>query len=455
MRSRLRLHVAVVLLSLGRAAFAQDARVTVRGVAYDSLRAAPLGSAMITLSGQAGPRSTTADPRGRFEFDSVAPGRYTLSMLHDVLDTIGLSGIQSRITVTDGRAEVRIAVPSFATIWKAACGDRRAPRDSGIVFGVVRSAMDRSPVPEAFVQLMWLDVQARGVRGVRGVHLRRYRQLTRSVSTGAYGLCGVPSDAGVRLQAATDSAASGAIDVPFSDLRVRRMDVVIGPSTADSLNRGSVAGFISDTGGKPYPNARIRVDGAREAVTGDDGRFRVSAVPLGTRQVDVVAIGVAPEQMTVDVMAGDTAFVLAQLKRVTLLDVIRVTASRQYRAFVADLEDRKKSGLGYVRDSSEIGGWGTIQGVFSQFPSTEVRPMGRGAISDYLILLPGRLDAKCVATLWLDGRRAQYEELSMLRPDDFAAVEVYPRYMTVPAQFQRATDDCGAAVIWTKRGLPR
>jgi hypothetical protein len=111
--------------------------------------------------------------------------------------------------------------------------------------------------------------------------------------------------------------------------------------------------------------------------------------------------------------------------------------------------------MGYIRDSTELGGWGTIQGAFATFPSTLVVPTSKAAISDYVVTLPGKLGKRCVATLWLDGRRGAYEELSMLRPDDFAAVEVYPRDILVPMKFASVNSDCGAVIIWTKRGLPR
>jgi len=443
--------LAVGLVCVAQTVAAQAAPVALRGVAYDSLRSAPLADAAITLVGGGTPRLATTDSRGRFRFDSVAPGPYTLHMLHAVLDSIGFSGIQTRVAITDGSAEARLAIPSFATIWKATCGDRPAPRDSAIVFGSVRFATDRSPATDATVLLTWLDLEKFGRRTVQP---RRFLQETKATPSGTYGICGVPEEFGLRLIAGNDTAASGVVDVLLGGLRVRRVDVLIA-SVTDTVTRGAVTGFITDSAGNPFPNARVRVDGAPEARTADDGRFRVASAPLGTRRLEVNAIGVAPVETTVDVVATDTLVFLAQLKRVTILDVIRVTASRQYRAFVADLEDRRKAGIGYFRDSTEVGGWGTLMGVFNGFPSTEVRQMGRGAIGEMVVLLPGKLGGRCVATVWIDNRPTDYSELSMLRPEDFAVVEVYPRAILVPLKFQRVNSDCGVVVVWTKRGLPR
>ena len=95
---------------------AQQPLVTVRGLAYDSLRAEPLGGAVIAVSGAA--RPTVTDRRGRFEIDSLLPGSHTFTMHHDALDSLGLTGVSARVEVTDGRSEIRLSVPSLATFFQ-------------------------------------------------------------------------------------------------------------------------------------------------------------------------------------------------------------------------------------------------------------------------------------------------------------------------------------------------
>jgi len=93
---------AVALLAVlfgARLTRAQDAGfVSVRGVAWDSLRSGPLGGAFIGIAGTT--RSATTDARGRFRFDSVAPGTHTFTMQHDVLDSIGFTGRSVRVAVS-------------------------------------------------------------------------------------------------------------------------------------------------------------------------------------------------------------------------------------------------------------------------------------------------------------------------------------------------------------------
>src|SRR3954470_21772330 len=86
---------------------AQTVRVT--GATFDSLSGRPLAAAFLTL----GSKSTMADSTGRFSFDSVVPGTYRLTMQHDVLDSLGLSGIALTVPVTEGMQPIRVATPSI------------------------------------------------------------------------------------------------------------------------------------------------------------------------------------------------------------------------------------------------------------------------------------------------------------------------------------------------------
>lgn len=91
-----------------------SAPVVLRGVAWDSLRHAPLVGAFITLDGTS--RSATSDNTGRFQFDSVARGTYSVTMQHDVLDSLGLFGITKSIVVASEEQLVTTSVPSFSTL---------------------------------------------------------------------------------------------------------------------------------------------------------------------------------------------------------------------------------------------------------------------------------------------------------------------------------------------------
>ena len=80
--------------------------------------------------------------------------------------------------MTDDPKEVRLSIPSFATLWRTACGGRPPPRDSGLVFGTIRDVATGKPVGEAFVDLTWRQVSYEKGRGIRQ---RSHRGATQSI----------------------------------------------------------------------------------------------------------------------------------------------------------------------------------------------------------------------------------------------------------------------------------
>ncbi|MEP6494408.1 MAG: carboxypeptidase regulatory-like domain-containing protein [bacterium] len=424
---------------------APGSSVAVHGVAYDSLRGEPLGDAFVAIAGLG--MSTTSDSHGRFAFDGVPPGTYTFNMQHAVLDSLGLSGIATRSTVTDGHDEIRISVPSFATFWHRACSTAgQPPKDTGFVYGVVRDAAHDAPVANATVEVTWVDVSA---SKATGIHQRRYRSQTRTDSNGSYGVCGVPASVDVRVQASSDSAASGLIDLPPRDIRVQRRDLVIGGAEAsDTTRRGTIVGTVTDIAGHAFPNVRLVMDEVPEVRSGADGRFTIRNVPAGTRQVEVLSVGMSPVIATVDVIARDSALLTIQLRKVTTLDAMRVTASSRQLKFQREFAERRRLG-GYSLDSTSLAGRGTMSAALSGFPSTQVQSNNYGKIMAIIVGTP-----PCRAVLWIDGfRQVDVDMLTSFHPDELAVVEVYPNAMAVPAEFMTAGSRCGAVAIWTKREL--
>jgi len=152
----------------------------------------------------------------------------------------------------------------------------------------------------------------------------------------------------------------------------------------------------------------------------------------------------------VDVGPVDTATVFARMRKITTLDVVRVTASPAMRRLVRDLDERRASGFGYMRDSTQIATHGSMFSVLFEFPNVQVNR--RGAAGEFVVTMPGTGAARCLANVVIDGQRSDYQELNFLRPADIAVLEVYPRRMSLPMQFVRF-DDCGAIVVWTKWAL--
>jgi len=66
--------------------------------------------------------------------------------------------------------------------------------------------------------------------------------------------------------------------------------------------------------------------------------------------------------------------------------------------------------------------------------------------------------AGCV-NVYVDGSRWQQMEAgdldSFVRPQDVAAIEVYPGGGSMPVEFQSTGGDCAAVVVWTKLNVNR
>ena len=439
--------VGVVGIAPPRQVAAQSvAPVVVRGVAYDSLRGAPLSDALVSILGTA--RSTTTDSHGRFHFDSVAPGTHTFAVQHVVLDSIGFTGIAARAVVTDGQDEVRVAVPSFASLWRSVCRGA-VPRDSGFVYGTVRDAVTGDPIRGAVVDLTWLDLT---VDGKTRVSQTTWRGQARSDSNGGYSVCGLPVHVTIRARASTDSASSGLIDLIGRGARVQRRDFNMMTTDSAAAARGIVAGTVTDTAGRAFPDARVIVDGAPETRTAADGRFTVRGVPAGTRQVEVLAIGMSPVITPLDVVPNETTSFVAALRRINALDVVRVIGSRNAKFRVTEFEARRRANAGYIRDSSQIVGHGTMASTFGGFPGMHVE-RGTNGSNSFFLSMEGGARGRCVPNLWVDDvPQRDNDVLNFLRPSEIAALEIYPRVFTAPTRYM-GSNMCGSVVVWTKREL--
>jgi protocatechuate 3,4-dioxygenase beta subunit len=413
---------------------------SVRGVAFDSLRGVPLRRALVTISGSSA--QATTDALGRFSLDSVAPGPHIINAQHPAIDSIGLSGIAARVTVAGVETTANLAIPSFSTLWRTACGNTPVPATGGFVYGTVRDASGLAPVSDAAVDVSWIDLSATKV----SVSQKRWRGQALTDSTGSYAVCGLPAADGLRMQAGSDIGVSGIVNVFPTSLRIQRRDFLLGPaSDSDLTRRSTITGRVMDENGDPLTDARVLVDEFGEVRSAADGSVLLRSVPAGTRQVDVRAIGRMPVSIVLELTAGDTASFTASMRRVTTLDVVRVTGTRRQRVLVEAFEKRRTSGFGVVLDSADLSMRGRLWSAFEGFPSVEVRVRS----GDFTLLFPGAQGGRCAPSIFIDGRKSDIMELNMLRIGELAAVEVYTHRMSTPAEFL-TNERCGSVAVWTK-----
>ena len=447
---RLRVPTAV-LATIGALALAVPARaqraVTVRGVAFDSLRGIPITDALVAVIGM--DTAVTTDERGRFAIDSVPVGTRTFIMQHPTLDSIGFRGFSRRFAIGDGQQEIRLALPSFTTLWKAVCGGE-PPSDSGFIYGTISHVASKSPVARARVNVSWIVTTYDKARGVRQ---RRVYGEALTDANGNYAVCGVPAAHWIKVDADAPPAA-GQADVPPAELRVVRRDLLIGPDlTKDSTSRGTILGLLVDQDGVPYSEARVLLDDSTEVRSRGDGEFSFRDIRAGTRQLEIMSIGMAPIVTTVDVHPGDSVSVRYTMRRVTALDVVHVTASRRGRKIAEGLEDRRRRGLGMQMDMTQLQAHTSFRTVLNEFPG--IRVVHNGA--DYTIYVSDGRGGQCPPEVWVDGGREALASLTLIYPRNVTAVEYYPRANMVPLEFRRNERlmTCGAILVWTNWALSR
>lgn len=413
-------------------------RMTLHGFAYDSLGKRALTSALIGIAG--GPRSTITDSAGFFSFEGLTPGVYRLITQHDALEAIGIPNHVTTAVFTSETDSANVTTPSFETIWRMACESAPPGRDTALVYGTVRAIGRTKPIRGATVYATWVDVEN---PSKRKFEMKRWHIDGPSDSTGTYVLCGVPTQTGLRLRAVSDSGESGILDlIPLGGKLVQRQDMTL---SFDPGKRGIVMGRVVGRNAFPIGGARVIAEGAQETRTDTAGRFTLRDVPLGTQQVEVIAIGLQPIARTVDVSLADTAFIELHVTKPVTLQKVNIIASSVRQQFVAEFAARKERGLGLFRDSITISMHGTMNSVFSALQGVRM-------VRDQVFLPKG--PDTCVPTVWLDGVHIQtVDDLLALRPSDIAAIEVYLRELMIPPQFVLRTtriNPCGAIVAWTK-----
>jgi hypothetical protein len=188
-------------------------RVTVRGVAWDSLAAAPLAGAEVRVEPEAEAGRVVARAPlggdGGFAVEVPAPGRWLLTVHAPALAEAGVAPPRALVATAGAPpAPLALATPSLATLRAALCPPAPAAADGtgpGVVAGVVRDSLGRA-VAGAEVTVEW-DGSTRGVAGdivIPGTVAR----LVASGAEGEWRACGVPVGVPLRVRAAAPGTAA-------------------------------------------------------------------------------------------------------------------------------------------------------------------------------------------------------------------------------------------------------
>ena len=459
-----------VQLAAADSVLTRDTTRSIAGTVFDSVALRPLAGAHVHVADL--DRDTVTDSLGVFRFDSVGAGVHGVWVDHPALDSLGLYSLGERVDATPiGVSHVTLAIPSFGTLWKLACGAVPVPGDDrGLVFGHVHTDDALAASAGAAVDVQWRTMP-RDSAGPAGTLVKR---SARPDSAASYAVCDVP--AGRALTMSVHDSAVAAIPVSFrvGENRIARRDLTL-PSggaferlLADSSAVPAIAGddgavltgTIRDSTGQALRDVRVSISGVGgEWRTDSSGRLLAHGIPPGEHVVTVTAVGFERERRLAQVAAGDSAHVdLAMSRLMTKLSTVTIKERQRLDGIRADIDHRAKIGFGYRMDSTHLAQLPGV-GEALNFPSVHVRFKGARwsvymtAAGAYSMPTKGSAGLKmdCSPTIWIDGFLADADVANSLTKDEIGLIEVFTSAASAPMDYAGTRSNCGVVLFWRKR----
>lgn len=430
-----------------------SAQGRIDGVVYDSLVSkAPLAGATVAIRELN--RYATTDDLGRFSIDSLAPRRYTVDVMHGVLDSLELQlpGVLVDLSKTTQQS-VALGVPNARGLQRMLCTGPSAT-GSSVLIGTVRSLDGASPIVNASVDVLWRETTF----DRSGVREQERHAVVRTANSGAFLLCGVPSDTDLRIAVTSDGFPVTTVDSRADSIGLRRAEIRLG------AGMGSTRFVARGASGEPRPEATIRVSGMVELRTDSLGAA-VATLPAGSHSAEVVALGFVPARFSFVVRTDSTSEMPVKLTRtVPSLTPVKVTGRYEMlNQRLVEFELRRKVGLGSFVGPREL----------AQITSNELSEALRPARGVRLVSAgPGLLwpnfrggAGQCIPNFFVNGAlfpvdgprpgprvRYPYTDLTASVPlENIVAIEVYASTGGIPAAYDRTSQNsCGSILIWTR-----
>jgi len=235
------------------------------------------------------------------------------------------------------------------------------------------------------------------------------------------------------------------------------------------LAAGDVVGtVVSAETGAPVPGARIRdFAGTAQAVSGENGAFRLRRLPAGARALEIEHVAYGTSEAEVEVRYAEATVVELRL-------VPRAIEVEPLEVEIEGFRDLRLESKGFY-ERREMG---EKLGLGSFWDAEEIRRRNPQRISQLVADHQGvRLDCggsvlarQCVvrmirsptcpngADVYVDGVRViagDGTERSLLSldevvmPSEVGGLEIYTGAATLPAELSGSSGQCGAIVIWT------
>jgi Carboxypeptidase regulatory-like domain/TonB-dependent Receptor Plug Domain len=266
------------------------------------------------------------------------------------------------------------------------------------------------------------------------------------------------------------------------------------PDSTRPPTLASLRGVVTDSTGLPLANATVTIDALRlTARAGDQGEYRLTAIPLGTHLVTVRALGYEPATLTIDfpAVAERTRTFALRLTRTTL-DSVEVKAVR-IDPRMTEFEEHRKLGLGHFITSQQlrkqegqrlssivamVPGLGLVNGRANQAWVLSKRktgslsggrcrpwdaspsglpPRGGSMYTPSQAEMSQGITCACYAQVYLDGQLmnpgmpADPFDVNSLPTHQIEAIEYYSGPSQTPSKYSRLNSPCGVYVMHTRR----
>ena len=187
--------------------------------------------------------------------------------------------------------------------------------------------------------------------------------------------------------------------------------------------------------------------------TGVRGTFEVFTIEIDTVTIALRHVGYEPVDALLSTRNKMWDTVLVQMEQAAQkLTNVKVTENLNRRALgVRDFEERRSRGIGTFITRADIVERGSSK-LSDLLRTKRGVNVVRGRVR-FVANTAGSRTSACQPYIWLDGALARGMEVDELPPNTVEAMELYPYFSTVPAEFQSIgnnTAPCGTIVIWSR-----
>ena len=316
------------------------------------------------------------------------------------------------------------------------------------------------------------------------ITLSSVRYTIRTDSSGAFVLAGTPgSTLSFSVRASGYRSDTASVTLPRRSGLSREFTLVSEATPLPEANPSDrvLRGHVTDSEDGPLAYATVQVNGGRRYISDDSGRFTIQP-PAGRFSLLVRRIGFSPEEITFDA-SPDTAIRMRMTALATALPEQRITGrsafvSLDMGGFYRRMKDAERGinhGYFVTPEDFESRRPNLITHMAETNPAVFIKrnilnprmdlilgnpcqPRATGGQPDKTCVPIGTGGFRCVMTVYLDrvrivGRAGNATDdfvNELVVPNQVAAMEIYPRGVGAPPEYQPMNGSCGVVLIWSK-----